>query len=173
MGCLERKRQEIAGQLVAETRNLLIEVPSSWTDELVRGEVYHCLYQAISRAACREVTVDDLGRTQAKPTRVWIMSRHGTVQEDLAEVFPGAQWRSWAPTQLQKSLAIKGQTIAQAIRKILLSLQQTKISSRALKARVEELLGEVKKSTFQEGRDLAIKDTRWKLKGQSLVYQPE
>jgi hypothetical protein len=142
-------------------------------NDLVRGEVYHRLYQAISRAACREVTVDDLGRTQAKSTRVWIMSRHGTIQEDLAEVFPGAQWRSWAPTQLKDALVPEKQKVAEIIKQILSNLSQTTISSRVLKANVKQLFGDVKKSTFQEGRDLANKDTRWKLKEQSLVYQPE
>jgi hypothetical protein len=70
MGCLEPAREQIAGQFIAEVRDLLAEVPAELVNELARGEVYHRLYQAISRAACREVTVDAQGQTQAKPTRI-------------------------------------------------------------------------------------------------------
>lgn len=170
MGCLELSRQQIAGQFVAETRDLLANVPSSLVDTLVRGEVYHRLYQAISRAACRQVTVDEQGHTQAKPTRVWIMTRHSTIEQDLAEVLPGAQWHSWLPTKLKNPLIAQKQMVAQVIRQILSDRSQTKIGLKTLKALVEKEVGEVHKSTFQDARDLAIQDTEWKIVGQSLIY---
>jgi hypothetical protein len=171
MGCLEVSRQRIASQFVAETRDLLVQVPSSLVDTLTRGEVYHRLYQAISRAACREVTVDELGRTQAKPTKVWIMTRHSTIEQDLAEVLPGAQWHSWLPTKLKNPLIAQKQMVAQVIRQTLSDRNQTKIGLKTLKALVEKEVGEVQKSTFQDARDLAIRDTEWEIVGQSLIYR--
>ena len=173
MGCLEPARQQIAGQYVAETRDLLVQTPSSLVDDLVRGEVYHRLYQAISRAACREVTVDELGRTQARPAKVWIITRHQTIKEDLAGVLPGAQWHQWLPTQLENPLVAKNQMVAQVITQILSGLSQGKIGLKTIKAMVEKDLGKVESSTFQDARDMAIQNTDWKIIDQSLVRASE
>jgi hypothetical protein len=173
MGCLEPARQQIAGQFVAEARDLLVEVPSALVDDLVRGEVHHRLYQVVSRAACREVTVDEQGRTQAKPTKVWVMTRHRTIEEDLAEVFPGAGWHPWVPTVPGNVLATKIDTAAAVVRRHLAGLDQPRIGLKTLKAQVEVVVGKVSNHTFQDARDLAIKDTPWEVAKQSLVRKQQ
>jgi hypothetical protein len=105
------------------------------------------------------VTVDDLGRTQAKPTRVWIMSRHSTIEQDLAEVLPGAQWSTWTSTQPERPLARKTQIAAEIISQHLGSVKQGRIAARDLKAVVRGTMGDISHTTFQNARDLAIKDT--------------
>jgi hypothetical protein len=162
----------VAGMYVAESRDLLMSGGPGSSDRMIQGEVYHRLYQAISRAACREVWVDEQGRTQAKPTKAWLMSRHKKVRQELGRVFPGALWIDWAPASGGKTYETKVTRAAREIRELLDQLGEgvTRIASKSLKAKGSQELRVLARDTFQRARDKAIQNTPWSLQGQSLVY---
>ena len=62
--------------------------------------------------------MDELGRTQAKPTKVWIMTRHQTIKEDLAGVFPRCPVASLATDTAREASGTKNQMVAQIIKQI-------------------------------------------------------
>lgn len=170
-GCLELAAQDIAGQLVAETRDLQLEVSDGEVEQLIRGEVYHRLYQAISRAACREVEVDQDGTTQAKATKVWLMSRHRLLQTALGRVFPGAQWQVWRPSVTGDRLTFKFETAVTTIKRLLDTTVRERIGCKTIK-KMETSLAGLSNETFQMARDAAIEGTPWRVQGQSLVRIP-
>ena len=140
-GGLELSRQQVAGMYVAESRDLLMSGGPRCSDTSRVRSTIGALYQAISRAACREVRVDEQGRTQAKPTKVWLMSRHKKVRQELGRVFPGALWTDWAPASRGKTYETKVTRAAREIRELLDQLGEgvTRIASKSLKA--ERLAG--------------------------------
>lgn len=168
-GCLEPPRQTLAAQYVAETRDLTIPVSGEDIDRLIRGEVWHRIYQGITRAACRDVWVDDDGRTQAKATRVWLFTRHHEhIRDELGRMLPGAQWKLWMPKHMGEDALAKEATAAMLIREILDGLDRDKISLMALR-KMQPLLRDMSRTHFQRARDRAISGTDWVLQGGSLV----
>jgi hypothetical protein len=168
-GCLELPRQTLAAQYVAETRDLTATVSSEDLDLMIRGEVYHRIYQAMSRAACREVWVDQEGRTQAKPTRIWLFSRHHQqIRQELGAMLPGARWKLWQPQHMGDVLA-KEAAGAMRIREILENLDGNEITIRGLKTKDPGFFRALPRSTFQRARDEAIADAEWSLRGATLV----
>jgi hypothetical protein len=168
-GCLELARQTVAAQYVAETRNLTAPLSSEDLDTMIRGEVYHHLYQAMSRAACREVWVDQEGRSQAKPTRVWLFTRHHhQIREELGAILPGAKWKLWKPQHMGDVLA-KEIAGAMRIREILEGQEGDEITIRALKTKDLDFFKALPRTTFQRARDEAIECTEWSLRGATLV----
>jgi hypothetical protein len=173
LGCLEPSPQTLAGQFVAESRNLLAPVPADILGDLIRGEVYHRVYQAISRAACRRVSMDDQGRTQAEVTNVWLMSRHPHLRHDLGKVLPGARWEDWTSGIDEDALIGKTVRAAAKLEELLDEYEAqgvTKVGLKKPKGQVMKVVGHISNETFQIARSRAIEGRPWRLERQSLVY---
>jgi hypothetical protein len=136
---------------------------------MIRGEVYHRIYQGMSRAACREIWIDEEGRSQAKPTKVWLFTRHHQIQEELGAVLPGATWRVWLPRFMSHDGLGKTGMAAMRIKEILDSHEGDQITIRALKAKDPPLFKPLSSSTFQRARDAAITGSGWTMSGSSLI----
>jgi hypothetical protein len=172
-GCLELSPEKLAGMYIAETRDLTISVPSEDIDSLNRGEVWHRVYQALHRGACRGVFVDDNGQTQAKPMRVWIFTRHHKqIREELGAVLPGARWETWRPSYMSGGVTkeAKGAEVIKDILAKLAAEEKTKVSLKTLKG-MHPLLVEMNVKMFQRARNLVLddEDVGWRLDGRSLT----
>jgi hypothetical protein len=168
-GCLELPRETLAAQYIAETRDLTVPVTSEDIDRLNRGEVWHRICQGLNRAACRDVWVDDHGRTQAKPTNVWLFTRFQKyIEEELGAAMPGVEWKLWMPRYLDEEVVSKETVGSLLIREILEGLEEDKISSMALKEK-DTFLSNMPKTTFRRARKLATEGSEWTLQGSSLV----
>jgi hypothetical protein len=142
----------LVGQYIAETRDLTIPVTSEDIDRLNRGEVWHRIYQGINRAACRDVWVDEHGRTQAKRTNVWLFTRfHKYIKDELGGALPGVKWKLWMPRYLDEEVVSKEMVGSRVIREILDRLKEDKISSMALKKK-DPFLSDLSKTTFRRAR---------------------
>lgn len=123
----------------------------SYIQQLIRSEVCHLIYQALSRGSCRVI---DNGH--AMPMQAWLIHKDTTIQRELSKVMPGVQWKAWEPRYLDTSPGII-HTTAQQVTKHLNGLDRSceKISTRGLKVALG-LNDRIPKNTFGEAVKLAV-----------------
>jgi hypothetical protein len=90
-GVLHRSLLDLASVAVGQLDDREAQLDGQWLLELMRSEVAHCVYQAISRGSCREV---DLG--QAKPMTAYVILPW-PLQPYLGPVMPGLKHEVWVP----------------------------------------------------------------------------
>jgi hypothetical protein len=150
-GCLELPPEVLAGQYIAETRNLGLQVTKEDIELLNRSEIWHRIYQGLNRAACREAWVDEHGQTQAKKADVWLFTRHHRlIQSELGPALPGVKWETWWPEHMTKEELSKDAAGAVAIKETLAKLAlkgNQRVSLKALK-QMSPILRDLAKRTF-------------------------
>jgi hypothetical protein len=92
VGMLHRSEVDVVGQYIAQCDGGEHErLTNATADRLVKSEVAHTMYQALSRGCCR-VTVDG----QALPMKAWVIYQNLTIRKMLEVVMPGATWKKWS-----------------------------------------------------------------------------
>lgn len=138
------------------------------SQKAVKGEVTHCLYQALSRGSIRRIKTG-----VAEPMNAWVMDKLNDARERLTPVLPGAKWVEWEPMHL--ATEGKTQKITKMIKDYLQGLSQTvsRVSTKAIKASLG--LEKGPKMTFTKAVRSITEDvcSGWTLDGRSLVrFQP-
>jgi hypothetical protein len=162
-GVLHRSLLDLASVAVGQLDDREAQLDGKWLLELMRSEVAHCIYQAISRGSCREV---DLG--QAKPMTAYVILPW-PLQPHLGPVMPGLKHAVWGPAHggicdgaaMRMALAILDH-----LRK--LPEETPKVSTR----HIREALGvaaEQRKAFSRAVKQLAELCPEWVREGQSLV----
>jgi hypothetical protein len=90
-GVLHRSLLDLASVAVGQLDDRNAKLDGKWLLELMRSEVAHCVYQAISRGSCREVD-----RGQAKPMTAYVILPW-PLQPYLEPVMPGLKHGVWVP----------------------------------------------------------------------------
>ena len=164
VGILHRSHLEISGLIAGQADNLLLEINQEEIQEAVKGEVNHCLYQALARGSIRKIQGN-----KTMPMNAWIIDKLNDVHERLSVVLPGAQWLEWQP----KYLVTEGK-IAKMAKRIKVYLDNipenvSKVSTRKIKEGAK--LQSEPKMTFTEAvRSLAESvNCGWEMEGRSLV----
>jgi len=163
-GVLHRSTLDLAGLYLGQRDNLNADLNSNLIQRLVRSEVCHCIYQALSRGSCRVIN-----NGKAEAMRGWIIHRDIEIQKTLSAVMPGAVWSEWTTDDQDIRGGITSKT-AHAILAYLKGLPQSvdKVSARKLK---EDLgLANVVAKTFTRSLAVALSSVDgWQTEGRSLV----
>ena len=128
-GVLHRSLLDLASVAVGQLDNRAASLGGKWLLELMKSEVAHAAFQAISRGCCREV---DQG--QAKPMDAYVILPWA-LEPYLAPVMPGAVYEVWTPVYSGISDAVVT-PMALAILQHLRGLPQAtrKVSTKTIKA---------------------------------------
>ncbi|WP_428661388.1 hypothetical protein [Reyranella sp.] len=163
-GVLHRSTLDLAGLYLGQRDNLTADLDSNLIHRLVRSEVCHCIYQALSRGSCRVIN-----NGKAEAMRGWIIHKDLEIQRTLSSVMPGAVWSEWATDDQGVRGNITSKT-AHAILAYLKALPDSvdKVSSRKLK---DDLgLANVVAKTFTRSLTVALSSVvGWQTEGRSLV----
>ena len=164
VGVLQRSPVDLAAAYLGQVDDIRAAYPEDAIKSLLRSEVCHMIYQALSRGSCR--TAHD---GQAAPMRAWIVHRDDSIQAELSRVMPGVRWAVWEQSGKRVKTGIIAET-AMRIAGHLEALAETTqcISSRALKADAE--LAELAPRTFTWALDRAVERLPgWTKEGRSVV----
>ena len=90
VGVLQRSPVDLAAAYLGQVDDLAAAYSGDAIKDLLRSEVCHVIYQALSRGSCRTAYGG-----QAAPMRAWLIHRDDRIQRELARVMPGVQWAVW------------------------------------------------------------------------------
>lgn len=168
-GVMQRSLVDLASAYLGQMDNIQADFTDDEIRDIWRSEVAHTAYQALSRGSCRVVE-----NGQAKPMTAYIIHRDDTLQDELASVMPGAEWRVWDWTEETEGYKGNISETANRIEAVLRELppEIEKLSTQKLKKLAN--LREVPKRTFSYGLQRALNRLpRWVLEGRSVVrYDP-
>ena len=159
---LHRDRKELAGAIVGQSNNLLVEVPKDKLTSVILSEIVHLIYQGCSRGSCRiyneEVT---------RPMKVWFHhhQKKQELQQLINRVMPNVKWDVWKP-QFQQTLN-QTDKITVKLEEVLKGINE-KISA----SKVKKLAGlqGIPIRTFQIARDKFLKESQnWSFEGRSFI----
>ena len=162
-GVLQRAPISLAAEYVGQIDDLKREVSKETIKEIHQSEVCHCIYQALSRGACRFM---DNGKARAM--RAWFIHKD-EVREELDKVMPGAKWLRWHSIAGVNVRKIAG--LSQDIAAHLEGLAGTvdKVSIRKLKADMRDKLKDVSNRTWTFALERYLEDSPpWRLQERSL-----
>ena len=165
-GVLHRAYSDLAGTVIGEKDDLTLELDREDLWDLRESEVGHCLYQAISRSACR-IIINGV----AKKTDIWLI--HGRdIKKTLGPVLPNAKLKRWQSKYLliENRECTKENQIAHEIAGFLSSYEEgDRISVQKLKKRLG--MTGVPKRTFSRALETAliVYILHWRKEKQSLV----
>jgi hypothetical protein len=164
VGILHQSHVRLGGLIAGQSDNLLAVINQAEIQEAVKGEVNHCLYQALSRGSIRKIQGEE-----TEPMNAWIIDKLNDVPERLKDVLPDAQWEEWKPLHMVTKGRI--QRIADRILEYLESQPEdvNKVSSNRIKKDLS-LEDEPKMTVTEAIRRIGERwDAYWFLKGRSLV----
>lgn len=164
VGILHRSHVELGGLIAGQSDNLLAEINQEEIEEVKKGEVNHCLYQALSRGSIRKING---GATE--PMNAWIIDKLNDVPERLKDVLPDAQWEEWRPQHMVTKGRI--QRIAERILEHLKKLSEDTVSISTTKVKAQLGLKDEPKTTVTEAFRVINNrwDVEWFHEGRSLV----
>ncbi len=162
-GVLHRDHIEIASAIAGQKDDLLTPISSELVREVVRSEIGHCLYQAMSRGSCRIVK----GR-ETRKMNVWLLHRDASIRELLNKVMPGVTWKDW-PSKFITKDGGKIDKLALLISDYLDKQEgKNKVSSKSIKAGLD--LKGIPPATFTCAIEtLCRQNTGWNLEGRSMA----
>lgn len=167
-GVLHRDHIEIASAIAGQKDDLLTPITTKLVRDVVRSEIGHCLYQAMSRGSCRIVRG---GVTL--PMNVWLIHRDSTIHELLEKVMPGVNWKVWLSKYVNQN-AGKIDTLTLRIIAYLdgLPLTQWKVSTSKIKKELN--LKDIPPTTFTLAVQSVCKQSGWVIQDRSLtrLFQP-
>lgn len=180
VGLLQRDATELMGAYLGQVRDLTADVSKETLDDIHLSERAHLAYQALSRGSCRFVNDG-----KAKAMAGYLIEQHDGIEEELSAVMTNVNWHEWKPIHLADSLALTDKLVKK-VRQFLDTTEETRISSRRLKAVLD--LDKVTKMTWTRTVRLAeeyyenqkascpLKSTgdgafHWRLEGSSFVKQ--
>lgn len=165
-GVLHRSTLDLAGVYLGQRDNLRDSVGSDTIRRLVNSEVCHCIYQALSRGACR---IMDNGK--ARPMTGWIIHRDDAIRPVLNSVMPGVRWSEWKSDHGLQVGEVSA-AAASAVVDYLDSLppEVLKVSARKLKAAAG--LTTVKEDTMTTVLRAVCQRAPWTHSGRSLARLP-
>ena len=163
-GVLHRSHGDISGAIIGQSNSLTSPVTNADIARVIRSEVAHSLYQAMSRGSCR--MVED---GQAKAMNVWLIHPDPQIRDQLMEVMPGVQWKPWEAKHLE-TCGTKTREIVTKVMDYLAALPDTvvKVSTRQLKKTL--CLTDIPPRTFTRTMTILTEGAAtWVLDGRSLI----
>ncbi len=96
-GLLTLPHSEVAGRVLAQARDIKIDLSSQELNEVVQSEKVHSLYQALSRGSCR---VMNDGKANAMDAYIFSHDHHALTKA-LAVAMPGVVFKDYKPKYLK------------------------------------------------------------------------
>lgn len=167
-GVLHRDHIEIASAIAGQKNDLLTPIPADLVRDVVRSEIGHCLYQAMSRGSCRIVK-----RGVTLPMKVWLIHRDLSIKDLLEKVMPGVNWKVWVSKHINQNSG-KIDSLAQKVISYLESLPLTEGKVSTCKIKKELSLKDTPGSTFTCAVESVCVQTAWFMEGRSLsrLFEP-
>jgi hypothetical protein len=163
-GVLQRSDSDLAGAIVGQRDDYLAMVTQDDIETVKRSEVVHCVYQAVSRSACRVVTNGYAGKTTIH------LAHHDHRVLDLLETaMPGLVVEDWKPRFLKTERPEKVEAVAKRIVAYLDSLPAnvSEVSAKTIKKAIG--LTDAEAMTFKRARDRVVQRRAWRVVGRSFV----
>lgn len=163
-GVLQRSDSDLAGAIVGQRDDYLAMVTQDDIAKVKRSEVVHCVYQAISRSACRVVTNGFAGKTT-----IHLAHHDPRVVDLLREAMPGLVVEDWQPCFLKTERPEKVEAVAKRIVAYLESLpaEVSEVSAKAMKKAIG--LTDAEAMTFKRARDRVVQRVAWRVVGRSFI----
>lgn len=163
-GVLQRSDSDIAGAIVGQRDDYLAVVGQDDIESVKRSEVAHCVYQAVSRSACRVVTNGYAGKTT-----IHLAHHDHRVVDLLRKAMPGVVVEDWKPQFLKTERPEKVEAVTKRILAYLDSLpsEVSEVSAKTVKKAIG--LGDTEAMTFKRARDRVVQRVAWGVKGRSFV----
>ncbi|MBL8539001.1 MAG: hypothetical protein JNK68_01390 [Betaproteobacteria bacterium] len=165
VGLLHREALQVAGEWLGQKRDLWADLSGGVIPQIEAGERDHVFYQGLSRGFSRTCSSGKAGAS-----KVWLIHNDKQMEQRLEKVLPGAQWHEWqAPWMADKPSAILSDPLVGRIASVLRNLpaKTEKVSIREIKLRAGAQ--EVPRKTWQTRLDAALRKSRWKAEGQSVI----
>ena len=161
-GVLHRSFLDLSANTAGEKDDLTVDLDSSDLTETRDSEIAHCIYQALSRGASRNIKDGVTGKLN-----VYLIHGNGRIKDLIDQVMPGSRWVKWKGQFLTKE-PTKAESIQEAVKGFLKTYQGQSISVKKLK---DELgMGEVISKTFNRALGKALETAQgWKKERQSIV----
>lgn len=163
-GVLQRSDSDIAGAIVGQRDDYLAVVDQDDIESVKRSEVAHCVYQAVSRSACRVVT-----NCYAGKTTIYLANHDHRVIDLLRKAMPGVVVDDWKPQFLKTERPEKVEAVTKRIVAYLdsLSSEVSEVSAKTIKKAIG--IGETEAMTFKRARDRVVQRVAWRVNGRSFV----
>lgn len=164
VGVLHRDHVEISSAIAGQKNNLLTPITSKFVREVVRSEIAHCLYQAMSRGSCRIIK----GR-ETRKMNVWLIHKDQSIRKLIDRVMPGVNWKECHSKYIRKDDGKIDQLAEQVVNHLVQQGPEiVKVSTRAIKEALH--LKNIPKTTFTHViESVCSKNTGWLLEGRSMV----
>ncbi|MEJ1389751.1 MAG: hypothetical protein RPU34_02475 [Candidatus Sedimenticola sp. (ex Thyasira tokunagai)] len=156
---------DVAALAVGQKRNLKSEFVKGELESLLLHEQAHCVYQAMSRGACRN-TVEG----KALPMKAYLFhTKLPEIQKALGHVMSGVQWKKYTPVYMKDGIS-KTDQLAMEMDKILIEYGDRGSSSTQLKKELEKRRGEtIGSSIFRKAGDKLVNQPfGWERVGRSF-----
>jgi hypothetical protein len=165
-GVLHRSLLDLASVAVGQLDNREAKLDGKWLLELMRSEVSHCAFQAISRGSCREVNMG-----QAKPMDAYVILPWA-LEPHLQPVMPGAAFDAWLPVhgEVNNSEATR---MALAVLEHLKGLPESVLRVPTKNIREALSIPTAQKMAFSRAMKQLTDMSQWQRQGHSLVRGAE
>jgi len=167
VGLLHLPCLDIASRIIAQQDDLAAPASNAVVTQMIRSEIAHSVYQAISRGSCRVVE-----NGEAKGMEVYLFHKGHALQETLESIMPGVNWNVWVPGYATSESHSSVDLHALQIKEIL--DQQPEERMKIPTKEIRSALGlEQGKDSVRKMLDRAIERVchfgEWRRQGQSLI----